>query len=96
MEVGVRELKAKLSEYLGRAASGESIVVTDRGTPVARLVGLDDGSSVERGIDEGWIEPARRTKLSPPTRHSAALSVLDVLDDDRGDRQDDPKTTDSR
>ena len=86
MEVGVRELKAKLSEYLGRAAAGESIVVTDRGTPIAQLVGLDDGSAVARGIDEGWIEPARRTKLAAaPKRHVAAMSVLDALDDDRGD-----------
>ena len=30
MSVGVRELKAHLSEFLSRAASGEEIVVTDR------------------------------------------------------------------
>src|SRR4030065_562231 len=29
--VGIRELKAKLSHYLERAAAGETIVVTDRG-----------------------------------------------------------------
>lgn len=38
IQVGVAELKARLSEYLARVADGEEIVVTDRGRPVARLV----------------------------------------------------------
>ena len=37
MEVGVREFKAKLSNYLARAAAGEVLTVTDRGQPVAVL-----------------------------------------------------------
>lgn len=37
MQIGVRELKARLSEHLRRAESGEQIVVTDRGRPVAML-----------------------------------------------------------
>lgn len=84
MEVGVRELKAKLSEYLRRAADGETVVVTDRGRPVARLVSYETGSSLQQGIEEGWIEPARRTHLEPVVRVRARGSVLDVLDEDRG------------
>jgi prevent-host-death family protein len=38
VQVGVAELKARLSEYLARARAGEEIVVADRGRPVARLV----------------------------------------------------------
>ena len=83
MEVGIRELKAKLSYYLGEAAAGVTIVVTDRGRPVATIAGLTP-SNIERGIDEGWIEPARRSKLGPPTHFRASRSVLDVLDEDRG------------
>lgn len=37
-EVGVAELKKKLSEYLARVNSGEEIVVANRGRPIARLV----------------------------------------------------------
>lgn len=33
MAVDMRELKAKLLEYVSRAANGEEIVVTDRGSP---------------------------------------------------------------
>lgn len=84
MDVGVRELKAKLSDYLGRAARGEDIVVTDRGHPVARLTAYAADASFERGVEEGWIEPARRTALAPVARHRSPNSVLDILDDDRG------------
>lgn len=37
MNVGIRELKAHLSHYLGRARDGEEVVITDRGVPVARI-----------------------------------------------------------
>ncbi len=84
MDVGVRELKAKLSEYLGLAASGQQVIVTDRGTPIARIVALPETSAVERGVEEGWIEPARRTHLEDVSRHRSSRSVLDVLDEDRG------------
>jgi len=36
MNVGIRELKLHLSHYLALVRRGESIVVTDRGNPVAR------------------------------------------------------------
>jgi prevent-host-death family protein len=36
--VGVRELKAHLSAHLARVKSGQTIVVTERGRPVAKLV----------------------------------------------------------
>jgi prevent-host-death family protein len=83
MEVGIRELKAKLSEHVQRAAEGETIVVTDRGRPVARLVPYDSSSALDRGVAEGWIEPARRTGLDDVARHRSAQSVLDTLDADR-------------
>jgi antitoxin (DNA-binding transcriptional repressor) of toxin-antitoxin stability system len=35
--VGVRDLKAKLSEYLRRVREGETVLVTDRGVVVAEL-----------------------------------------------------------
>lgn len=36
--VGVRDLKASLSRYLRRVKGGETIVVTERGVPIARIV----------------------------------------------------------
>ncbi|MDZ4183497.1 MAG: type II toxin-antitoxin system prevent-host-death family antitoxin [Desulfuromonadales bacterium] len=36
--VGIRELKAHLSTYIGFASQGEEVVVTDRGREVALLL----------------------------------------------------------
>lgn len=36
--IGVRELRQHASRYLARVANGESLEVTDRGRPVARLI----------------------------------------------------------
>ena len=39
-KVEIEELKSRLSEYVGRAAGGEHILVTNRGESVAELVPL--------------------------------------------------------
>jgi prevent-host-death family protein len=40
MKIGMHELKASLSRCIARARAGEVIVVTSRGKPVARIVGI--------------------------------------------------------
>lgn len=57
--VGIRELKAKLSEYLERAAAGETIVVTDRGKAKAEIRGLSVDERIQAGLREGWTRPGR-------------------------------------
>jgi len=47
IQAGVRNLKDHLSEYLRRARRGERVVITDRGRPVAALVGLEREESAE-------------------------------------------------
>lgn len=37
-KAGIRELKAKLSSYIEKAAKGEQIVVTDHGVEVAVII----------------------------------------------------------
>ena len=36
--VGIRDLKARLSEYLHRVQEGNIIIITDHGKPVGRLI----------------------------------------------------------
>lgn len=55
MDVGVRDLKARLSEYLDLVERGELIRVTHRGRPVALLMPVPGRGNVERGLAEGWI-----------------------------------------
>lgn len=40
--VKISELKAKLSHYLASVRRGEGVVVTDRWTPIARILPYDD------------------------------------------------------
>ena len=84
MNVGIRELKARLSEYVRKAAGGEQILVTDRGRPVARLEGIGGHSMVNRGIAEGWITPPTRSGLTPAVHYKSSRSTMEVIDEDRG------------
>lgn len=69
---GVRDLKDHLSEYIRRAREGEQVVITDRGTPVAALVGLPQESAgevgwrlVRQGVAE-WSGGKPRGLANPP------------------------------
>ena len=84
MTVGIRELKAHLSEYVRRASRGEQILVTARGKPVARLVSLGNTSMIDQGIAEGWIIPPTEEGLKPILPGRASRSTAEVLDEDRG------------
>lgn len=85
MEIGVRELKARLSEFLERAEAGEVITVTDRGRPKALLAPLPGPTPLERGVADGWITPGDGASPARPRRHRADRAVSDLLDEDRGD-----------
>ena len=59
MDVGIRELRAHLSRYVEQVKAGEDIVVTEHGTPVARLVPMSGERKIDRLIREGVVVPAR-------------------------------------
>lgn len=86
MDVGVRELKQHLSEYLARAERGEVIRVTVRGRPKALLMPVPGGDPLQRGVDDGWVRPPQTDgSLEPFQGVSVDLRTLDVLSDDRSD-----------
>ena len=84
-DVGIRELKQHLSEYLDRAERGETLRVTDRGRPKAVIGPIPGRARVEEGIAEGWISPGSGEALRGVRRWTARQRVLDVLTDDRGE-----------
>jgi prevent-host-death family protein len=82
MDVAVTELRAHLSDWIARAHEGEEIVVTDRGMPVARLIGLNTRATIERLTDEGVIarpaqshRPRSRGRARPRSRRPVAEVV---------------------
>ena len=80
----VSELKARLSAYLAEVRRGETVIICDRNTPVARLVPYDeqpDGFSIEgprRPLSD--LKKVRGVKPRRPT------DVLRLLEESRGDR----------
>lgn len=56
--VGVAELKAKLSEYLAMVKGGEEILITERGKPIAKMVRAEPmGEELERLVRKGIVTP---------------------------------------
>jgi prevent-host-death family protein len=93
--VGIKTLKNKLSEYVRLAASGETVLVTDRDRVVAELTPpragraerLDDAALAE-AVRQGWITPAANPRSGPPPRLPVAPTdeLLRDLDESRADR----------
>lgn len=86
MDVGIRELKQRLSEYLDRVARGERIRVTDRGRPKAVIVPWVETQIVDRGVREGWIAPGESVAPRPVQRARARRRILELLAEDRDER----------
>ena len=92
--VGLKTLKNRLSEYVRRAAAGETVVITDRGRPVAELApprrphtGLTPFQ--EKGLREGWLTPAKRPFAPlPPRRPIPGYTLEQLLTDLDRDRED--------
>jgi prevent-host-death family protein len=86
--VGVRELRQNLSVYLRRTLAGETLEVTDRGTPVALLTPVPERADpIGRLAADGYVTPAKglRGDLGPPLDVELDRSLSDVLDELRGD-----------
>jgi prevent-host-death family protein len=90
--VGLKILKNKLSEYVRAAASGETVVITDRGRPVAEIVAprARPESVIERGIREGWIRPAARGPDWPPQGKPVPGLTLEKILADLDEARKDP------
>lgn len=86
--VSIRELKSRLSEYLRVARKGGSVIITDRGIPVGRLVpfGRDLDQRIEALCASGhaqWNGKKFRPR-KPVATARGSKAVSDILVDDRG------------
>jgi prevent-host-death family protein len=85
--VSVRELKARLSHFLKLARGGESVVITDRGVPVGRLVpieqDLDERIAALRAARQLQWSGRRLVARKPAVRIPAGKSVAQLVIEDR-------------
>ena len=87
MDVAVTELRANLSHWLERVRAGDEVVVTERGVPVARILGLTTTPTLEELTRQGVIaRPRRGTRPSAVGRKRprARRPVADIVSEQRG------------
>lgn len=88
VSVGVRELKTHLSEYLREVQRGRTIVITDHGRPVGRLVPatlpLEDRIEVLRRAGVITWSGKRPQPVTPMAKRHGTGTVADLLIEDRG------------
>jgi prevent-host-death family protein len=89
--VGARELKTRLGGYLQQVRQGRTLVITDRGEPVAELKpfpgATGDDAKLERLKALGVVTRLENRPLAPfrPVRGRGA-SVSTAILEDRNDR----------
>jgi prevent-host-death family protein len=86
MDVPIATLRAELSRWIALAREGEQVVVTDRGTPVARLVGIDTAPLLDQLVEQGVLsrpERAPRPTARGASRVRASGSVADLVGEHR-------------
>ncbi|MDH3404426.1 MAG: prevent-host-death protein [Acidobacteriota bacterium] len=96
--VGIKQLKARLSEYVRLARAGETVLVSDRDEVVAELgpprhQRADDGSVdavLDRLAERGCLTRSSRPKegfvWSPPSLGLSPEAAGELLAELRGDR----------
>jgi prevent-host-death family protein len=63
MDVAVTELRAHLGYWIDAAREGNDVVITDRGTPVARIVAVNSSVAIDRLTEQGVISrPIKPTR----------------------------------
>lgn len=86
--VGIREVKKSLSRYIRKVKMGETITITDRGVPVAKLSPVkdslpkgilkmvDEGLAFWQGNKPGQFKPVRKNTLK-------SKNLSEIVSEDR-------------
>lgn len=78
--VGVRELKQNASRVLARVKAGETLEVTERGRPVARLIPVEHANDYDHLVEAGEILPGTQDVLATrPVRLPRGVRLSDDL-----------------
>jgi len=88
--VGIKDIKNNLSRYLSRVKSGEEILITERGKPIARIIKENGKNNSLRQalvplIDKGIIAMPTQalSKESPDRVQASGKSTSEMVAEDR-------------
>jgi prevent-host-death family protein len=83
IKVGIRELKENLSKYIAKVKSGQSIVITDHGKPVGRII--PEGQSLEERVEAlvqagviAW-DGKKLADITPPAVNRSDKLASDII-----------------
>lgn len=82
--VNVSELKAKLSAYLRNARNGETVLVVDRTTPIAKLTPIEQPE--DEAVIVGPSGPTPTLKRMKPIRLRKKIDIVELLRESRDQR----------
>ncbi|HEY0168914.1 MAG TPA: type II toxin-antitoxin system prevent-host-death family antitoxin [Jatrophihabitans sp.] len=86
MDVAISRLRAELSGWIEHVRTGEEVVITERGVPVARLLPIDTAPLIERLTEQGVLgrpERADRPSARGVVRARATGSVSELVAEQR-------------
>jgi len=75
--VNIAELKNRLSYYLERVKRGETLLVMDRKTPVARIVPLSSPAAMEPDESRAWLKNQVDAGVLRPGHGKAVADILE-------------------
>ncbi|MDN5327287.1 MAG: hypothetical protein PWP41_1983 [Moorella sp. (in: firmicutes)] len=86
-QIGIRKMKAFMSQYIKRVKEGETLIITVRGRPVARLVPIENKipSGITTMLDKGlasWAggKPLGTNQYLPVKK---GHSIARIVEEDR-------------
>ena len=87
IEAGVRDLKARLSEYLRLVKQGRVVTITEHGKPIGRLVPYSESveDRIQSAIDAGILlwNGERWEPAGPVAKVRGKKTVADLIIEDR-------------
>lgn len=92
LSIGVRELRRDASRWLARVRAGETILVTDRGRPVARLAPIAPEQGYAALVADGRVLPgsgrpleevlADLERVAPPSGAGLSTALYELREDE--------------
>ena len=85
--VGIRELKAQLSQYVREVKSGKTVIITEHGKPVGRIVPVEVSleEKIQELIESGFVvwNGQKLMPTTPVAKNKGKKTVAEMVLEDR-------------
>jgi prevent-host-death family protein len=83
LTVGIRDLKAQLSEYLRQVKAGETVIITEHGRPIGRIIPEPEllEERIQRLVESGDLlwNGEHLTPFEPVGKSSGGVLISDIV-----------------